>query len=265
MSALPDIERWNPSLWDDDIGNPDVKEFFQDQLYALRTGRIEKGVNTYVRGLSRSGKTSTVRLFARCLMCVELNLETLNPCGHCEACTTQLDRFGEQGMFSYLRGRDVHFMPIDCMQIRGADHLRDLISGMADYNGVKVILLDEISRLSFRGLDELLLGPLQSLNYMWIATSIDSHKIDAAVLNRFPAKFTTVLPTTEELAMLLMRLCRQWGIPYDDPATLCLLAEASNNVTGIALHALAQVNAKRGDARALTRHAVEGFRDRLAG
>lgn len=264
MMQLPDVERWIPEVWDDVIGNADLKEHLQDQLHALRTGRSQKGVNTYIKGPSRSGKTSTARFFARCLLCERLDLETLNPCRQCQACNEELDRYGDSGVFASVSDRNVNFVPIDCMQIRGAEHLRELICGMVDYNGVKVVLLDEVSRLNKRDLDEILLYPLQILNYMWIATSIDTDRLDHAVYGRFPAKFSTTLPCDEELAMMLMRRCLEWQIPYDNPETLLQLANISNRLPGIALHALAQANIKRAEQRQITREYVESFGERLA-
>ena len=264
MDALPDIERWNPSEWDDCVGNGYLKRHFQDQLYALRTGRILKGVNTYIKGPSRTGKTSIARLFARCMMCENLDMTSLNPCNACVPCTEGLDRFGDQGVFAAAAGREVNFLPVDCMQLTGAEHLRELVNQMVDYNGIKVVLLDEMLRLAKRGMDEILLGPLSKLNYMWIATSIESDQIDQAVYERFPSKFTTALPSDEELAKLLMRLCHRWKIGYDAVETLILLSQVSNRVTGIALHALTEVNIKRPEYRILTRETVEMFRDRRA-
>jgi len=260
---LPDIERWIPNAWEDVVGNAALKEHLQDQLHALRTGRSEKGVNTYVKGPSRSGKTSTARFFARCLLCEKLDLETLNPCGQCYACKEGLDRFGDSGVFANIRGREVHFMPIDCMQVRGAEHLRDLIHQMVDFDGVKVVLLDEMSRLVKRDLDEILLGPLQTLNYMWVGTSIETDRLDHAVYGRFPAKFTTALPSDEQLTKLLMRRCVEWKIPYDSPSTLLQLSGVASRLPGVALHALAQVNIKRGEHRKVTREFVESYRERL--
>ncbi len=133
---LPDIERWVPATWDDVVGNAVLKEHFQDQLAALRTGQIEKGVNTFITGPTRSGKTSTVLLFARCLLCEHLDLIEFNPCGTCEPCRDNYARYGEQGTFTFLAGRNIHFTPIDCMQIQGAEHLRELISRMADVTAI---------------------------------------------------------------------------------------------------------------------------------
>ena len=264
-TPLPDIDRYQPQTREELIGNYDLNKHLYNQLLALRTGRIDKGRNTLVEGGSREGKTVTIRFFARCLLCLELCMKTLNPgCGgRCENCRMNTARYGEEGVFAQLRGHHFHFRCIDCTKIANSQQLRNEVNAMWDFNGVKVIYLDEISRLENPNMALTLLPPMNDLNFMWIASGISARGLDHALVNRFSERLTTELPSLGELSEWLSKRCVAWQIDWDHENTLVRLAQRSNRIPGLALQPLSKVNCD--PQRTLTREIVENFRFKSSG
>lgn len=253
---LPDVERWIPTNWDQVIGNKALVEHLRGLLWSLRFGGARKGINTLVFGASRTGKTSTLKLFARCLLCKQLDSTTLNPCpAICDSCQNDAARFGEEGIEVQLAEGRFHYKPVDCLRIAGADDLRNRINEMWEYEGHRVIHLDEVHRLANRGLDEHLLKPSEELNYLWLASAARIDKLDPTFLNRFSVKLGTELPVIEDLAEWLARRCLEWQIAWDDAETLWRLAQRASLVPGLALQPIARANIAR--QRVVTRTMVE--------
>jgi hypothetical protein len=178
--------------------------------------------------------------------------------GRCATCSVDVARYGELGLTRYSLESDFNYMPINCMLIKDASELREQVRYMQDFNGIRIIYLDEISRLVNRGMDEVLLGPLEDLNYMWIASGSNLTGLDPAFLDRFPAKIKTKLPTIEILPTWLVRRCVASNIDFD-PEAIILLAERSNYACRKALKPLVVLNAKLSSQRILTVKFVEEF------
>jgi len=224
----------------------------------LRSG--QQVPNTIIMGDSRSGKTATVKLYVQALACSKRDSEMLSPCGRCETCRGNVGRYDHRGVFVNLTlgqspaKRELHYMPIDCTRI-GSTELRDVLDDFRDYGGLRIIYLDEVFRLKTRAMDEMLLKPLEELNYVWLASSVSVKDLDRMFLNRFPVKLRTQLPTLEELSDWLVARCQQWEIEWDDAETLIRLVERANYSPGKTLHVLAAVSSKA--SRLLTRGVVE--------
>jgi Cdc6-like AAA superfamily ATPase len=248
-----DIERWIPQRWDQILGNEELVEHYQDNLRNMLSGN-RKGLNTMVFGPSRSGKTAVTKLFARCLLCENLDYTTLNPCsGTCDNCQADVSRFGLDGLETILRDGRVHYLPIDCTSI-SASELRDKLVDLRDYEGIRVVYLDEVHRLQRNFLDEQLLKPVEERNFMWIVSSAAIDGLEQMFKNRF-TRIRTSQPTEDQLALWLGARCVEWGISWDDSTTLLRLAERSRVLPGLALQALARAAVRPG--RVLTRKLVE--------
>jgi DNA polymerase-3 subunit gamma/tau len=238
-----DIKRWIPLRWQDFAGNPILVEHFQDILRVSLDGDFH-GLNTLVTGPSRSGKTATIKFFARCLYCDRLDRETLTPCHfECDNCRTDVSRFGLQGMEVHSQDRNIHYLPIDCTGMT-EEELRGKLTDLRDYAGFRIVFLDEAHRLVRRNMDEQLLKPAEErANTMWIVTSADTGGLEKPLKKRFVRLQTQPLPI-EDFSLWLTDRCNDFGIEVD-PSTIIRLADRSNQIPGDALQVLARAAIKR--------------------
>ena len=252
------IERSIPSSWKGIVSNTELKEHLQDILYSVRVRGDLTGHNTLVYGPSRTGKTSSLKLFMRCLLCHKLDLETLDPCKReCPACKAGSERFGARGIEQQVHGVLVHCQAIDCTAETEAT-LRDKLQEMRDYSGVRAVYFDELHRLARRNMDEQLLKQAEEKDFIWLASAISVEGLEQAFLNRFSTKIKTEMPTTDELAAWLKQRCEAIGLEWEDDLTLVRLAQRANGVPGLALQVVARADKKR--ERLLTLKLAESHR-----
>src|SRR4029079_4598535 len=108
MSYQVIARKWRPQTFADVIGQQGVTRTLGN---ALRSGRLAQAfVFAGPRGV---GKTTTARILARALSCV--NGPTPEPCGVCEACV------------EIAEGRDMDVLEIDAATHTGVDNVREVI------------------------------------------------------------------------------------------------------------------------------------------
>ena len=113
--------------------------------HALRSGRIAPAY--LFSGPRGTGKTSSARILARSLNCLNSEGPTPKPCGHCELCTT------------IAAGTALDVIEIDAASNTGVDNIRDLIerSRFAPVQARwKVYVVDECHMLSTAAFNALL-------------------------------------------------------------------------------------------------------------
>src|SRR5438128_7101441 len=162
--------KWRPQRFDDVVGQQTVTRTLRN---ALASGRLAQAfVFAGPRGV---GKTTTARILARALSCV--NGPTADPCGKCEACV------------EIAEGRDIDVLEIDAATHTGIDNVREvIISGlgiMPVRNRYKVFIIDEVHQLSSASFNALLKSieePPPHVVFMMATTELD--KIPETVLSR---------------------------------------------------------------------------------
>ena len=252
------MERWVPSSWSEIVGNPELTEHLQDVLWSVRVREDLTGHNTLVYGPSRSGKTASLKLFMRCLLCHNLDTETLNPCQReCPACRAGSERFGAAGIEQQVHKVLIHCQAIDCTAVTETT-LREKLQEMRDYPGVRAVYFDELHRLARRNMDEQLLKQTEEKDFIWLASAISVKDLDRAFLNRFSTKIKTELPTTDELVAWIKQRCEEIKLDWEDDQTLVRLAQRANRVPGLAIQVVARADKKR--KRLLTRSLAESHR-----
>src|SRR3954469_21007472 len=108
MSYRVIARKWRPQKFDDVIGQQAVTRTLQN---ALTSGRLAQAfVFAGPRGV---GKTTTARILARALNCIEG--PTANPCGKCDAC------------IEIAEGRDMDVLEIDAATHTQVENIRDVI------------------------------------------------------------------------------------------------------------------------------------------
>jgi DNA polymerase III subunit gamma/tau len=165
--------KWRPQRFDDVVGQQAVTRTLRN---ALASGRLAQAfVFAGPRGV---GKTTTARILARALNCV--NGPTPDPCGTCDACV------------EIAEGRDMDVLEIDAATHTQVDNVREvIIAGLAIApvrNRYKVFIIDEVHQLSNASFNALLKSieePPPHVVFMMATTELD--KIPETVLSRAQA------------------------------------------------------------------------------
>ena len=231
MSYQVLARKWRPQRFDDVIGQQAVTRTLTN---ALKSRRLAQAF--VFAGPRGCGKTTTARLLARALNCI--NGPTAEPCGVCDACV------------EIAEGRDIDVLEIDAATHTGVDNVREvIIEGLSITpvrNRYKVFLIDEVHMLSTSSFNALLKSieePPPHVVFMMATTQLD--KIPDTVLSRSQVyEFRTISAKT--VAERLRHIATAEGMQIAD-AGLALLARAGEGSMRDSLSALDQVRAFAGD------------------
>ena len=223
--------KWRPQRFDDVIGQQAVTRTLRN---ALTSGRI--GQAFVFAGQRGSGKTTTARILARALNCVQG--PTAEPCGVCDACV------------EIAQGRDIDVLEIDAASHTGIENIREvIIAGLAITpvrNRYKIFIIDEVHQLSTPSFNALLKSieePPPHVVFMMATTEL--HKIPDTILSRAQVFEFRTIPTTLITAQL-RKIVDAEGITAED-AALSLIARAAEGSMRDAQSALDQVIAFAGN------------------
>ena len=161
--------RYRPKDFTDLVGQDQVSTALANAINTNRVGHAY--LFTGARGV---GKTSTARILAKCLNCVEG--PTPNPCGVCDNCQ------------SIATGDDVDVLEIDGASNRGIDEIRQLRSNVnirPSRSRHKIYIIDEVHMLTtqaFNALLKTLEEPPEHVKFIFCTT--DPEKIPITVISR---------------------------------------------------------------------------------
>ena len=162
--------KWRPQTLDDVLGQPAVTRTLRN---ALKSKRIAQAF--VFAGPRGCGKTTTARILARALNCVQGPTPT--PCGVCEPC------------IEIAEGRDIDVLEIDAATHTQVDNVREvIIEGLSiapARDRYKVFLIDEVHMLSNSSFNALLKSieePPPHVVFMMATTELQ--KIPDTILSR---------------------------------------------------------------------------------
>jgi DNA polymerase-3 subunit gamma/tau len=232
MSHLALARKWRPQRFEDVIGQRGVVDTLKN---AIATGRLAQSfIFAGPRGV---GKTTTARILARALNCV--NGPTPEPCGVCDACV------------EIAEGRDVDVMEIDGATYTGVDAVREVIveplgiAPMRDRS--KIFIIDEVHRLSKNAFDALLKSIEEPPPYVrFMMATTDLQAVPATIQSRSQVFELRTLPFTSIREQLRMVTAGE-AVRIDDGA-LALIARSAEGSMRDALSALDQVLAFTSEA-----------------
>src|SRR5918911_672848 len=195
--------KWRPQKFDDVVGQQAVTRTLRNALASKRLAHAF--VFAGPRGV---GKTTTARILARALNCVQG--PTPDPCGACDACV------------EIAQGRDIDVLEIDAASHTGIDNIREVvIAGLAIApvrNRYKVFIIDEVHQLSTASFNALLKSveePPAHVIFMMATTEL--HKIPDTILSRSQVFEFKTIPT-RAIVEQLRRISDAEGLAISDAA-----------------------------------------------
>jgi DNA polymerase-3 subunit gamma/tau len=232
MSHLALARKWRPQRFEDVVGQRGVVDTLKN---AITSGRLAQSfIFAGPRGV---GKTTTARILARALNCV--NGPTGEPCGKCDACTEIAD------------GRDMDVLEIDGATYTGVDAVREVIveplsiAPMRDR--YKIFIIDEVHRLSKNAFDALLKSIEEPPPYVkFMMATTDLHAVPATIQSRSQVFELKTLPFSS-IRDQLKAVTKNEKVKIED-AAIALVARAAEGSMRDALSALDQILAFTSDA-----------------
>lgn len=169
MSYLALARKYRPQTFSEVLSQDFITSTLQN---AINLGRVSHAyLFTGPRGV---GKTSTARIFAKALNC--LNPIQDGPCGECENCQ------------EITSGTSLDVIEIDGASNRGVEEIRSLreaVKFVPVKSKYKVIIVDEVHMLTEQAFNALLKTLEEPPEYViFIFATTDQHKIPVTILSR---------------------------------------------------------------------------------
>lgn len=201
--------KWRPQNFSSLVGQEPIVTALRN---ALQEGRIAQAY--LFSGIRGVGKTTAARVLAKALNCERG--PAADPCNECTPC------------IEITRGSDLDVIEVDAATYSKVEQVRELTESLKygpSRSRYKVVVLDEIHRLSRQAFDALLKiveEPPPHLVFIFATTEIDA--VPATILSRCQEFHFRRVPSGE-LAAHLGRICQSEGITASETA-LRLIARA---------------------------------------
>ncbi len=211
MSYQVLARKWRPQDFSALVGQDAIVTALRN---ALREGRIAQAY--LFSGIRGVGKTTTARVLAKALNCENGPAE--DPCNECRSCT------------EITTGADLDVIEVDAATYSKVEQVRELTESLRygpARDRYKVVVIDEIHRLSRQAFDALLKiveEPPSHLTFVFATTEIDA--VPATILSRCQEFHFRRVPA-ETLAAHLAHLAEEEEIQASDTA-LRLIARAGD-------------------------------------
>jgi len=214
MTFISLYRKWRSQIFDEIIGQEHIIRTLKN---AISAGRI--GHAYLFSGPRGTGKTSTARIFAKALNCV--NGPTPNPCGKCDACE------------KIKNGDAIDVIEIDAASNRGIDEIRDLREKIrfAPVEGrFKVYIIDEVHMLTQEAFNALLKTLEEPPSHViFVLATTESQKVPVTVASRcqrLDFRRISVIQIEEQLRSI----CKSEKITIDDQSIVIVARNAEGSM-----------------------------------
>jgi len=194
--------KYRPRTWDELIGNSMYIEMLKNTVIR------EEVKNAYFfSGVRGSGKTTTVRIFAKALQCE--NQQEGNPCNECDSCS------------SIDADANMDVLEIDAASENKVESIRELIRSLSFApvgSKYKVIILDECHQLSNAASNALLKTleePPEYVVFMFCTT--DPDKVIDTIISRC-LRFDFRRLATADIEERLVIICTKEALTFEKEA-----------------------------------------------
>jgi len=216
--------KYRPQSFDQMVGQNHITQTINN---ALKHNRLPHAL--LFTGLRGTGKTSSARILAKVLRC--LNLADFTPCNTCQNCN------------EVALGRAMDVLEIDGASNNGVDAIRDLRDNVmfAPSSGkYKIFIIDEVHMLSTSAFNALLKTLEEPpAHVVFILATTEVHKIPQTILSRCQRFDFRRIPL-KQIAEYLKKICDLEKIKSDE-AALWLIAKQGDGSMRDSLSLLDQV------------------------
>jgi DNA polymerase-3 subunit gamma/tau len=231
MSYQVIARKYRPQTFDEVVGQNAAAQTLRN---AILQNRI---AHAYLFAGARGvGKTSTARILAKALNCIQG--PTVTPCNECPSCV------------EITAGNSIDVLEIDAASNRGIDEIRELrenVKYAAARDRYKVFIIDEVHMLTteaFNALLKTLEEPPPQVTFILATTEL--HKVPSTILSRCQ-HFNFRAISYHEVLGQLKKIAKEEQIQISDEA-LNAIARASEGSMRDAQSQLDQIIAFCGDA-----------------
>lgn len=204
---------FRPLNFDDVIGQQHITKTLKNQI------RENNLSHAYLfTGIRGTGKTSTAKIFARALNC--LNKENV-PCNECKICK------------GILEEQILDVIEMDAASNNGVDDIRELrenIKYPPSMTRYKVYIIDEVHMLSTGAFNALLKTLEEPPNHaIFLLATTEPHKIPTTILSRCQ-RFDFKRVSYEEIVNRMEYICKTIGTDYDKNALYFIASNSQGSM-----------------------------------
>jgi DNA polymerase III subunit gamma/tau len=211
--------KYRPQTFEQLVGQEHV---WKGLVGAIQSNRV--GHAYLFTGARGTGKTTTARIFAKCLNCLKTDRPTPHPCPTsteeekktaCDSCLSISDR-----------GSDIDVIEIDAASTNGVDDVRDLRQNAIvrpTRSRYKIYILDEahmMSKAAFNALLKTLEEPPPHVKFIFCTT--EAEKIPITILSRCQ-RFDFAHVETPKISQRLAQIAEAENVQVD-PDVIAILA-----------------------------------------
>lgn len=211
---IPLYRKYRPQTLEEIVGQAHVKKALTNAI------ELNKVAHAYLfTGPRGTGKTSTARILAKSLNCVEG--PTIHPCGKCPSC------------LDIINSTPIDVIEIDAASNRSVNDAQNILEKIqyAPVNGkYKIYIIDEVHMLTtqaFNALLKTLEEPPE--NVVFILATTEVHKVLDTIKSRCQ-RFDFKRITTEDIVNHLKYVAKRENINIEDDALLTIAKNAAGGM-----------------------------------